>query len=81
MIITATVGSSAQDSGLAPELAGGIAGIIGATGVAVSALRPSGQVEVAGRRYEARVEVGVVDPGTPIVVRGRSDFGLVVEKA
>jgi len=81
MIISATVGTSAQSSGVAPELGETLTGIIGSSGVAVSALRPSGQVEIAGRRYEARVEVGIVDPGTPIVVRGRSDFGLIVEKA
>ena len=80
MIIHATVGSSAQSSGLAPDLEGGIANLIGATGIAVSALRPSGQVEIGGRRYEARVEVGMIDSGVPVVVRGRSDFGLIVEK-
>ena len=57
-----------------------ITSLVGQRGLAVTALRPSGQVEVGGRRYEAKVEVGGLDPGDAIVVRGRTDFGLVVEK-
>jgi hypothetical protein len=38
-------------------------------------------VEIAGWRYEATVAVGAIDAGASIVVCGRSDFGLVVEKA
>jgi len=38
-------------------------------------------VEIAGRRYEARVDLGTLDAGTPVVVRGVNDFGLIVEKA
>ena len=38
-------------------------------------------MEIAGRRYEASVAVGVIDAGAAVVVCGRSDFGLVVEKA
>jgi len=34
---------------------------------------------LAGRRYEATVPVGAVDAGARIVVRGRTDFGLLVE--
>jgi membrane-bound serine protease (ClpP class) len=44
-------------------------------------LRPAGQVEVNGRRYEAKVEVGALDRGAAIVVTGCSDFALIVEKA
>jgi membrane-bound serine protease (ClpP class) len=44
-------------------------------------LRPSGQIEIAGRRLEAIVEVGVVDAGDTVVVRGRRDFAVIVEKA
>ena len=54
--------------------------LIGARGVAVSALRPGGRVEIDGKHYEASVALGDVAAGTPIVVRGRSDFGLIVEK-
>ena len=51
------------------------------TGVAVTALRPGGQVEVEGRRYEASAGLGAVQPGEAIVVRGRTAFGLAVERA
>jgi len=81
MIVSSVVEGAAQSSGSAPAEETVISSLIGATGVAVSALRPSGQVEIGGHRYEARVEVGIVEPGEPIVVRARSDFGLVVEKA
>jgi membrane-bound serine protease (ClpP class) len=56
------------------------AALVGQRGVTVSALRPAGQVEVDGKRYEARVEVGALDAGTAVVVTRRTDFGLVVEK-
>jgi len=80
MVINATVGSTAQDAGSAPQGAVAIPSLVGAEGVAVSGLRPSGQVEISGRRYEARVEVADVKPGERVRVTGRSDFGLVVEK-
>jgi membrane-bound serine protease (ClpP class) len=80
MVINATVGSAAQDAGSAPQGASAITSLIGAEGVAVSGLRPSGQVEIDGRRYEARVEVSDVKPGERVRVTGRSDFGLVVER-
>jgi membrane-bound serine protease (ClpP class) len=55
--------------------------LIGAHGVAITALRPGGEVDVAGRRYSAAVEIGAIDAGAAIVVRGRRDFGLIVEMA
>jgi membrane-bound serine protease (ClpP class) len=51
----------------------------GAEGVVVSPLRPTGTVEIAGRRYEARSEVGELDAGARIRVVRRADFVLVVE--
>jgi membrane-bound serine protease (ClpP class) len=53
----------------------------GVRGVAVTGLFPSGQVEISGRRYEARVTIGSIEKGANVVVVGRSEFGLVVEKA
>jgi membrane-bound serine protease (ClpP class) len=53
----------------------------GVRGVAVTGLFPSGQVEIDGRRYEARVTIGSIEKGANVVVVGRSEFGLVVEKA
>jgi membrane-bound serine protease (ClpP class) len=55
--------------------------LIGVRGVAATALRPGGEVVIAGRRYEASVAVGALEAGAAVVVRGRSDFGLIVEKA
>jgi membrane-bound serine protease (ClpP class) len=46
----------------------------------VTGLFPSGQIEIGGRRYEARVAVGTVARGRPIVVVSYSDFGFIVEE-
>ena len=54
--------------------------LIGAHGVAVTELRPGGEVEIAGKRYEASVEIGDIAAGSPIVVRRRADFRLIVER-
>ncbi len=56
------------------------AGLAGQEGIAVTALLPTGQVEIGGRRYEARVAVGSLAAGTRVKVQGHSDFGLIVEK-
>ena len=70
----------AQTSGVAPQSAGSIAGLTGRRGVAVTGLFPSGEVEVDGRRYQAKVGLGFVEINTAIVVTGHTDFGLTVEK-
>lgn len=80
MILGSAIAADAQRGGGAAD-ARETETLVGQRGVAVSALRPAGQVEVNGRRYEARVEVGALDAGTPVVVTRRTDFGLVVEKA
>ncbi|MEI6105506.1 MAG: NfeD family protein [Opitutae bacterium] len=80
MIVGSAIGGTAQFAGIAPGDAHEIANLIGQRGVAVTVLRPSGQVEIAGRRFEATVEVGVVDAGDAIIVRGRTDFALIVQK-
>lgn len=69
----------------ARALAGGGTGepsvteLIGETGIAATGLFPSGQVEIGGRRYEARLAVGFADAGTPVKVTGLAEFGLAVE--
>lgn len=80
MIVGAAVDGAAQISGGAPEQSAKMTSIVGSTGKAVTMLRPSGQVEVAGRRYEAQVLVGAIDMGETIVVKGRASFGLIVER-
>lgn len=79
LILATAVGDARADAMAAPTIVEGPA--VGARGVAVSALRPGGVVEIEGRRYEATVEVGDVAPGEVVQVRAKGDFGLVVEKA
>ncbi len=55
--------------------------LLGALGVAVTGMYPSGEVEIAGRRYQARVELGMLEAGAPVVVKGRADFVLLVERS
>jgi len=80
LILGTTIGGAAQMSGAGPQAGGEIAALVGQRGVAMTMLRPSGQVEVGGRRYEAKVEIGGIDTGEPVIVRGRTDFGLIVER-
>lgn len=81
LVVGSTVSGAAQMAGGAPGQAGQLAALVGRHGVAATALRPGGQVEVDGNRYEAKVEVGAVDAGAPIIVRGHNDFALIVEEA
>ncbi len=53
--------------------------LIGREAMAVTSLFPSGQVEIDGRQYEARLEVGFVEAGTLVRVVGKNEFSLVVE--
>jgi membrane-bound serine protease (ClpP class) len=78
--VSETVGGSAQAAGGAPGTAGLLDTLVGRRGIAATALRPGGQVEIDGRRFEAEVKVGAIDAGAPIVVLGRGDFALVVER-
>jgi membrane-bound serine protease (ClpP class) len=80
MIVRTAVAGAAQVSGAAPAAMAGLDALLGRRGVAVTMLRPSGQVEIDGRRFEAKVEVGGIDTGDPVIVAGRTSFGLIVEK-
>jgi membrane-bound serine protease (ClpP class) len=81
LVVQTTVAGMAQVAGVAAEAAPELATLIGQRGVAATALRPGGQVEVGGRRYEAQVAIGALDRGTPVIVTGASDFALTVGKA
>lgn len=70
----------ATSGGVATVPANELSGLTGRRGVAVTALRPGGQVEIDGRRYEATVEFGALDRGAAIIVKGCTDFALTVEK-
>ena len=50
------------------------------SGVTVSSLRPSGSVEIDGKRYVARSQLGLIDPGTPIKVADIQHGVLIVDK-
>ncbi len=82
LAVHATIGGSAQSSSVAPDAGAGAAldALVGCRGRAATALRPGGQVEIAGRRFEAAVAVGAVEAGAAVVVVKRTDFGLVVEE-
>jgi membrane-bound serine protease (ClpP class) len=53
--------------------------LIGATGQAVTALFPSGQIEIDGKRYDARLALGTAPPGTDVKVLSVGEFELTVE--
>lgn len=55
--------------------------LIGKTGIAATDLFPTGQVEIDGRRHDARLQVGTARRGTPVRVTGGGEFELIVEVA
>lgn len=79
LVVQGAVDGTAQAAGSGISSPDAALGLVGRTGLAVTPLRPSGQVEIDGRRYEARVELGGIESGQRVVVRGVSDFGLRVE--
>jgi membrane-bound serine protease (ClpP class) len=80
LAVSQPVAGAAQFAGVAPEIGAAAATLVGRTAVAATGLYPSGQVEIDGRRYEARLEVGSAAPGARVVVRRKTDFGLVVDR-
>ncbi|MDE0834817.1 MAG: hypothetical protein OSA84_00525 [Akkermansiaceae bacterium] len=54
--------------------------LIGTTGIAVTDLYPSGEIEINGKRYDARVALGTADSGTTVKVVGNSEFELKVKE-
>ena len=80
LAVAAPIAGSAQLAGSAPEVGAMAASLEGRRGVAATGLFPSGQVEIDGQRFEARTEVGTLAAGTRIVVRRKTDFGLIVDR-
>jgi membrane-bound serine protease (ClpP class) len=76
MVLNAAVGGEPRQSLLS---SGPAATLIGQTGVAVTPLFPSGQVEIGGKRYEAQLTMGFADAGAFVVVTRQGEFGLIVE--
>tara|TARA_B100000900_G_scaffold370271_1_gene348667 strand:- start:5385 stop:6938 length:1554 start_codon:yes stop_codon:yes gene_type:complete len=54
--------------------------VAGAEGIAVSDLFPTGEIEIGGQRFEARVEVGSVSKGSRIRVLRSDVFGYFIEE-
>ena len=80
LAVSKPVAGSAQVAGVAPELGLAAESLVGRTAIAATGLFPSGQVELDGRRYHARLEVGSAPTGARVVILRRTDFGLVVER-
>lgn len=80
LVVGAQVGGRAQVSGGSPEASADPNRLIGRTARTVTALRPTGQVQIDGDIYEAVVKAGTIDAGLDVKVVGRSDFGLVVAR-
>ena len=80
LAVAKPVAGSAQLAGVAPEVGAEAATLVGRSAIAATGLYPSGQVEIDGRRFEARLEVGSAAPGVRVVVRRRTDFGLIVDR-
>ncbi len=79
MILTSAVGNDIGGAASRPA-SGRVDDLIGRRAVAATGLFPSGQVEIDGRRLEARMAMGFAEQGTEVIVTHRSEFGLIVEK-
>ena len=77
MILAGAVGGGG--GGVMAQVPTATDSLVGQVGVAATDLFPSGQVEIAGRYHEARIEVGTLDAGRRVRVVSRQGFGLVVE--
>jgi membrane protein implicated in regulation of membrane protease activity len=53
--------------------------LVGRTATVVTSCRPDGQVRLAGETWKARCAEGA-DPGETVVVTGRDDLRLLVER-
>jgi membrane-bound serine protease (ClpP class) len=75
----APAGGMGFDGGFESAAPEGGDGLLGARGKTVSVLRPMGEVEIAGRRHEARASLGSLERGESVRVVGRSGRTLIVE--
>lgn len=75
MVLESAIGGESTDS----KVARSAPGLIGAQGRAVTALFPSGLVEIGGKRYDARLALGTAPPGTVVRVISVDGFDLRVE--
>ncbi len=80
MVLQTAVDTTAQVAGSAPAAGASATALVGREGVVTTPLRPAGEVEIDGCRHQAQLELGSAAAGTRVVVVGRTDFGLKVEK-
>lgn len=52
--------------------------LLGEKGLCATPLRPSGKVDIAGKRYDARAESGYLEKGSAVEVVGQERFELLV---
>ena len=76
MILAESVSGTSQP--LAPE--GSARSGVGMEGLAVTDLFPTGEIEIDGRRYEAKTEVGTIEKGARVRVLKSDVFGFHVEE-
>ncbi|MDR0353809.1 MAG: hypothetical protein LBI02_10875 [Opitutaceae bacterium] len=81
LVLSSAIGAAAQIAGMSAEQAARVETIVGRRALVTTPLRPFGQIEIDGRRYEARVSVGTVERGASVLVTKRTDFGIEVEPA
>ncbi len=80
MVLSETVGGSTKVLNSDNPVSGAMEATLGQEGKCVSELFPSGEVDIGGRRYDARSRLSKIEKGEKIRVVEISDFGLVVEK-
>ena len=77
MVLSAAIEGTA--AGADPATGAALIPAPGAEGTVVLPLRPTGEIEVDGQRYEARIEVGELPRGARVRIVRRADFVLIVE--
>lgn len=78
LVLRAAIDANSQGGAAFTLAAAASDPLLGRTGVALTAMAPSGEVEIDGRRYQARNDLGFVNEGSPVIVTGRTAFGLIV---
>jgi membrane-bound serine protease (ClpP class) len=64
------------------QVAGSVAALpdLGSEGTVIRDLHPLGEIEIAGKRYQATVATGSLSRGERVVVTGYRNFSLLVDK-
>lgn len=78
LVLSAAIDANSQMDAVSPQTARRT--LVGAEGIAVTDMFPSGEVEIAGQRYQARLDLGHIAAGATVVVKSGSDFNLIVER-